>query len=1371
MQPASSFLHQQNISGVHGSEGAQTFVGHAGRDVIFSGSKDPQATMDEAIDNCRSSLFLSDPEIDRANLIGAKGERVEGTCEWIEKNEKYHSWLRGDQRLLWICGGPGQGKTMLSIFLTERLEIRTQAVYYFCSGEDEQRNNATAILRGLLWRITVKRRELTRHMLDYFATPELAQATLSSRETLWSLFKTVLQDPELGELVCLLDGLDECTSESSRWLILKLVRFFGTEPIKSSNINMPRMVVVSRDIPALRQTAQIRLAPDNDEQVACDIKQFASAKVREFSGLDGYSEVFRETVETAILTRAEGTFLWIGFVMDELSRKATCTEVLASLKSLPYGLHAYYSRMLLQIQPVHRETSALMLRWITMAQRHLTLRELGSVIGVQNSATVDVDRSIRDQVKMCGALVKVQGQDVSLVHHSAREYLLRTQPSENAVLEEFRIIPETVNLQIARSCLACIERSRLSHKALSDSDTDLRDVHMLEYSINFWPKHAAGDSVRAGTIFKCFTQFFAKESKLRDNWWRTYLALNPRLKWYQEVPGETNALPLHIASYLGLTEWVRLLLATSNKKPKISLSERKKGFDTVLPLLYAASMGHDKIATILLDYGADINGQNDKQQTALLQASRLGHEDTVLVLLGRGAKVNNEDKPSDTVLHHAASAGLEGPVRLLIQYGADVIARNERGQTPLFSAIIAGHEAVVRLLLDSGAKVNDKDSSGLKMLSCAARAGHESTMRLLIERGANFFTQDKNDALHHSVGAGQPATVKSLLDFGANPNALDEDGSTPLSKARRLADSTSEAVVGLLLDYGADISEHDTAGDPLLHWAASRSWQLTMRLLQEFSVDIHARSRRGETALHRAASVEDQSIAQLLIDRGARVNDVDQDKETALHKAIWWSRHTAEPMVRLLLESEAELHTRYRSGATLLYHAVWREDDGVVRALLDHGARVDDTNVDGSTALHAAASRLNESIIRLLLESGANPCLTTERGKAALHYAAARGNGAASTRVLLEYGAAVNVKDSRGHEPLYYAAWGTNEEVVSSLLECGANIHIMHDGMTALHRAALAGHKAVVQTLLDHGAIVNKPGSDGRTALCLASMEGNVSAVRLLLESGAHVHARDNDGTTSLHKAAQRGHEGVVGILLEHGADPADQDNDGNTALASAESRRHIAVVRLLLSSRVTSAVLPATGRSAASRKLVFVGDGQCGKTCLLTVFCKGMFPGYNSGLSCDQFEGNIQSDGLEVQLTMWDMPGQEEYDRLRPLAYPGSHVALICFGIDSPDSLDNVEEKWISEVHHFCHGLPIMLVGCRKDLRYDQLTIEDLFRTSQKPVSPEEGEDVCRKIGAQVYLECSARTDEGVREVFLHASLAAMLTRKKQKNKGCWVM
>ncbi|KAI9829053.1 MAG: GTP-binding protein Rho1 [Thelocarpon impressellum] len=183
-------------------------------------------------------------------------------------------------------------------------------------------------------------------------------------------------------------------------------------------------------------------------------------------------------------------------------------------------------------------------------------------------------------------------------------------------------------------------------------------------------------------------------------------------------------------------------------------------------------------------------------------------------------------------------------------------------------------------------------------------------------------------------------------------------------------------------------------------------------------------------------------------------------------------------------------------------------------------------------------------------------------------------------------------------------------------------------------------------------------------------------------------------------------------------------------------------------------------------RKLVIVGDGACGKTCLLIVFSKGTFPEVYVPTVFENYVADVEVDSKHVELALWDTAGQEDYDRLRPLSYPDSHVILICFAVDSPDSLDNVQEKWISEVLHFCHNLPIILVGCKKDLRYDQKTIEELHKTSQKPVTPEQGEEVRKKIGAYKYLECSAKTNEGVREVFEHATRAALLTKKDGKSR-----
>ena len=105
-----------------------------------------------------------------------------------------------------------------------------------------------------------------------------------------------------------------------------------------------------------------------------------------------------------------------------------------------------------------------------------------------------------------------------------------------------------------------------------------------------------------------------------------------------------------------------------------------------------------------------------------------------------------------------------------------------------------------------------------------------------------------------------------------------------------------------------------------------------------------------------------------------------------------------------------------------------------------------------------------------------------------------------------------------------------------------------------------------------------------------------------------------------------------------------------------------------------------------------------------------------------------------------------------------------MCFSIDSPDSLENIPEKWTPEVRHFCPTVPIVLVGNKKDLRYDDTTRRELAKAKQEPVKTEEGRVMSEKIGAYTYLECSAKTNEGVRDVFETATRAALQTKRKKK-------
>ena len=192
---------------------------------------------------------------------------------------------------------------------------------------------------------------------------------------------------------------------------------------------------------------------------------------------------------------------------------------------------------------------------------------------------------------------------------------------------------------------------------------------------------------------------------------------------------------------------------------------------------------------------------------------------------------------------------------------------------------------------------------------------------------------------------------------------------------------------------------------------------------------------------------------------------------------------------------------------------------------------------------------------------------------------------------------------------------------------------------------------------------------------------------------------------------------------------------------------------------------------TALRKKLVIVGDGACGKTCLLIVFSKDQFPEVYVPTVFENYVADIEVDGKTVELALWDTAPQEDYNRLRPLSYPDTDVILMCFSIDSPDSLENIPEKWTPEVRHFCPNVPIILVGNKIDLRHDENTKRELSKMKQEPVKSEEGNSVREKINGYAYLECSAKTKEGVRAVFMSATKAALESKKRKKKPKCSIL
>ncbi|PTB53807.1 hypothetical protein M431DRAFT_6092 [Trichoderma harzianum CBS 226.95] len=177
---------------------------------------------------CLQALFITDPATDRAKLINSKGELVQGTCDWIAQKKEFIKWRASDGGLLWISGGPGLGKTMLSIYLITYLSSCFLSIddgkthystYFFCDANDNTRNSAVAIIRGILFQLLEQKKELIGHILSSYEVQREQLFSQNSFETVWKFFLTMVNDLGDSQATCIIDGLDECEPTSLELLL------------------------------------------------------------------------------------------------------------------------------------------------------------------------------------------------------------------------------------------------------------------------------------------------------------------------------------------------------------------------------------------------------------------------------------------------------------------------------------------------------------------------------------------------------------------------------------------------------------------------------------------------------------------------------------------------------------------------------------------------------------------------------------------------------------------------------------------------------------------------------------------------------------------------------------------------------------------------------------------------------------------------------------------------------------------------------------------------------------------------------------------------------------------------------------------------
>eukprot|EP01095_Lingulamoeba_sp_RSL-Kostka_P008287 TRINITY_DN273_c0_g1_i2.p1 TRINITY_DN273_c0_g1~~TRINITY_DN273_c0_g1_i2.p1 ORF type:complete len:208 (+),score=75.94 TRINITY_DN273_c0_g1_i2:38-625(+) len=163
--------------------------------------------------------------------------------------------------------------------------------------------------------------------------------------------------------------------------------------------------------------------------------------------------------------------------------------------------------------------------------------------------------------------------------------------------------------------------------------------------------------------------------------------------------------------------------------------------------------------------------------------------------------------------------------------------------------------------------------------------------------------------------------------------------------------------------------------------------------------------------------------------------------------------------------------------------------------------------------------------------------------------------------------------------------------------------------------------------------------------------------------------------------------------------------------------------------------------------KCVVVGDSAVGKTTFLYSYVNNKFPDEYIPTVMDKYSADVIVDGAQVNLTILDTAGQEDYDRLRPLSYPQTDIFFLMYSVDNPSSYETIQKKYASEVKDNCPNVPIIVIATKTDLREDEETINLLSEKTLAPVSEEDGRNLSEKIGAGGYLECSALKNKGMND------------------------
>lgn len=800
--------------------------------------------------NCLRGLYTSDYERHKDR----NPKRTPGTCEWVFDHPEYLNWeSKNTSSLLWVSADPGCGKSVLASFLVDKFKssesqeiLPCTVCFFFFKDDSDEQDNAISAVSAILHQLFSAKYELIKHALQKYKTK--GKKMFEELRSLWNIFMSAATDPTSKNVICVIDGLDECQNPSRDELIQLLSEFCANSARQGEERTRMKILLLGRPYSfiedALHHPLTIRMKmEDESDLTSADVELVIRNRVSRFGSKRNISDQVQTRLIDRLISQAGQTFLWASLVLAELesSPRASETKMVELINQIPTTLYAVYEKILGKSQSP--KDARKILHIIVGAVRPLSLAEMNIAFVIKpedrDYVDLDLEPAIETTIRnLCGLFVKVIDSKIYLVHQTARDFLISINSTRVRDLNAWQnsLDPLQADIVLTQICtsylmLEVFEEQPLLFYGKSPERVRryLEKHYFLDYTATNWALHFRKvQSVATSIVVESVLNICNTHSKRFQTWFRIFARSEDLFRYFafDRFPEYTS---LHVASFCG---W-------------------------------------DTIVSLLLEKGMDINARSSSNETSLMLAISRGHDAVTKLLLEKGANLQMRNIFADTALDLAVRKGNESVIRLLFEMGAEVNAIGTINYTKLHLAVVNKDECVVRLLLENGALPDAQNYGGNTALHLAVENGCESVTRLLFENNANPDLQNNqgNTALHWAVENECESVTKLLLENGPNPDLQNNRGDTALHLAVEY--ESYSVLVKLLFEYNAnpDVQNHD--GDTALHLAVEDENEPAIRLLLERNALTNIYNLNGETALGIARRKRYPEITRLLIQHGA----------------------------------------------------------------------------------------------------------------------------------------------------------------------------------------------------------------------------------------------------------------------------------------------------------------------------------------------------------------------------------------------------------------------------------------------------------------------------------------------------------------------